>query len=59
MKNPTIASLREHFVADNGWTELELQDMLDRYPQHVNADGTTNISHDEWEALADQEPESN
>ena len=56
---PTVESIRHHLTDDNGWDPIEVDDLLEHRCIFVNADGTTTASHDLWEYMAQQEPESN
>lgn len=50
--NPTLGELKKHLVTDNDWTEEEFDQFLGYSFRTVNADGTTNLTWDEWEDLA-------
>ena len=56
---PTVESIRRHLTDDNGWDPVEVDDLLEHRCIFVNEDGTTSASHDLWEYMAQQEPESN
>jgi len=44
---------------DNGWDDLEVDDLLANNADVVNADGTTSATYEQWEERIANEPESN
>jgi hypothetical protein len=59
MTNPTTTEIRRHLVVDNGWDDLEVDDLLANNADVVNEDGTTEATCEEWELLIQQEASSN
>jgi hypothetical protein len=59
MTNPTTTDIRHHLVVDNGWDDLEVDDLLANNADVVNADGTTSATYEQWEERIANEPESN
>ncbi|QKN87810.1 hypothetical protein NEBULOUS_49 [Microbacterium phage Nebulous] len=49
---PTEAQVRSYLVDENGWTEEEWEQFSGYYFRHINADGTTNLTRDQWTELA-------
>jgi hypothetical protein len=55
---PTVASLRSYLKAV-GWEDEEIEDLLKRRENLINADGTTRVSFEAWTWIFKQEPEPN
>lgn len=49
---PTIAEVRRYLMEDNGWTAEEVDQLEGYYFRNINADGTTNLTRDQWTELA-------
>lgn len=50
--NPTETELSS-VLSEAGWTPEQLDQFLGYYYFHINRDGTTNITREQWERLAD------
>lgn len=49
---PTEAQIYTYLVDENGWTEEEVHQLLGYYFRHINEDGTTDLTFDQWTELA-------
>lgn len=50
--NPTLKQLTDHLINDEGWTQEEVDQLTGYYFRLINKDGTTEVDHDMWDALA-------
>ncbi|QIN93852.1 hypothetical protein SEA_ALAKAZAM_30 [Microbacterium phage Alakazam] len=50
--NPTAAQVRSYLVNDNGWTDEEVDQLFGYYFRHINEDGTTGLTRDQWTELS-------
>jgi hypothetical protein len=49
---PTIDEVRRYLMDDNGWTSEEVDQLEGYYFRHINQDGSTNLTRDQWTELA-------
>lgn len=59
MTNPTTTEIRHYLVVDNGWDDVEVDDLFNDHADAINRDGTTTATRDEWTQWAQEMPESN
>lgn len=50
--NPTADQVKYYLIEDNDWTEEEWDQFAGYYFRHINQDGTTDLTTDQWTDLA-------